>query len=328
MIRFIFVRLITGLLVVFLVSVATFLMFFAAPNDVARTMAGKAATPETIALINHRLGLDQPLWHQYGHFIWRALHGDLGYDYYHQRSVVSIIKGAAPVSLSIAFGAAILWMILGVGSGIISAVRPRSFMDRALNVLALIFYSMPTFVLGSMLLFFLYFKLTSAGHAWFPAAGYVPWFGKPDPSNPQHGFWPWMHHLILPWVTLALVTAAAYTRFTRGSMLEVLSEDYIRTARAKGISERRVVFRHALRSALTPVVTQFGIDLAILAGGTVVTEQLFGMHGLGWNSLTAITNQDLPVIVGILLVVSVFVVVANFLVDLIYAVLDPRVRLY
>ena len=121
-------------------------------------------------------------------------------------SVVSIIKKAAPVSLSIAFGAAILWMIIGVGSGIVSAIRPRSFIDRALNVIALIFYSMPTFVLGSMLLFFLYFKLTSAGHSWFPAAGYVPWFGKPDPSNPQHGFWPWMHHLILL-VVIALMIA-------------------------------------------------------------------------------------------------------------------------
>lgn len=328
MIRYIFVRALTGVLVLFLVTVTTFLMFFAAPTDVGRTMAGKMATPDMVALINHRLGLDKPLWYQYGHFIWRALHGDLGFDYYHGQSVVSIIKADAPVSFSIAIGAAIIWLILGVGSGIISAIRPRTIVDRVLNVLALVFYSMPSLVLGSLFLYFLYYKLTIAHHPWFPAAGYAPWFGHAGPTSTDHGLFQWCRHLFLPWMTLALVTAAAYTRFTRGSMLEVLSEDYIRTARAKGIPERRVITRHALRSALTPVVTQFGIDLATLAGGTIVTEKIYGMPGLGNESVNAINNQDLPVIVGILVLVSAFVVVANFLVDLLYAVLDPRVRLY
>lgn len=327
MIRFIATRLMTGTVVVFLVSVVTFLMFFWAPNNVARTMAGKAATPQVIALINQRLGLDRSLWYQYGHFVWRALHGDLGFDYYHGTTVVSIIKAATPVSVSIAIGAAVIWLIIGVSSGILSAIRPRSAWDRIANIAALFFYSMPTFVLGSILLYFLFFKLTKSGIDMFPAGGYVPWWGPINPADPERGLWPWMHHLILPWITLALVSAAAYTRFTRGSMLEVLGEDYIRTARAKGISERRVIGRHALRSAMTPVVTQFGIDLATLAGGTLVTEELFGMHGLGWNSVQAITFQDLPVIVGILLVVSVFVVVANIVVDMLYAVLDPKVRL-
>ncbi|HWU32522.1 MAG TPA: ABC transporter permease, partial [Marmoricola sp.] len=307
MIRFIATRLVTGAIVVFLVSVATFGMFFLTPNNVARTMAGKAATPEVIAMINQRLGLDKSIWYQYSHFVSNALHGNLGYDYYHSVSVISIIKAAAPVSISIAIGAAVIWLILGVSSGILSAIRPRSIGDRVANILALFFYSMPTFVLGSVLLYFLFYKLTKSGISAFPAGGYVPWWGPINPADPERGFWPWMHHLILPWITLALVSAAAYTRFTRGSMLEVLGEDYIRTARAKGISERRVIGRHALRSALTPVVTQFGIDLATLAGGTLVTEEIFGMHGLGWWSVTAITNQDLPVIVGILLVVSVFV---------------------
>lgn len=328
MIRFLFVRFLTGVLVIFLVSVAVFLLFFAMPNDVAQTMAGKMASPQTIALIRHRLGLDQPLPTQYWHFIWNALHGNLGYDYYYGQSVTSMIKQAAPISLSIAFGAAIIWLVIGIVSGVISAVHPRSIADRVLNVFALFFYSLPSFVLGLTMLYFLYFKLTDAGHPWFPPGDYASFFGGKNIGNSDYGPVQWFRHLILPWITLALLTAAAYTRFTRGSMLEVLSEDYIRTARAKGLRERRVTYRHALRSALTPVVTQFGIDLATLAGGTVVTEQVFGMHGLGWTALQAMTNQDLPVIVGIVLVVSCFVVIMNFVVDIFYSVLDPRVRLY
>jgi peptide/nickel transport system permease protein len=185
-------------------------------------------------------------------------------------------------------------------------------------VTALVFYSMPSFVLGLGALYFLYYKLTLGGHAWFPAGGYVPL---------SAGVGDWARHLILPWLTIALVSAATYTRLSRASMLDVLGEDYIRTAEAKGLSERRVTYRHALRSALTPVVTQFGIDLGQLVGGVVITEQIFSMPGLGKTAVTAITQQDLPVIIGIVLVASTAVVVANILVDLCYAFLDPRVRL-
>lgn len=328
MIRFLINRLLTGLMVIWLVTVVTFLLFFAAPNNVAESMAGKMATPEMIASIEHRLGLDQPLWKQYLDFIGRAVQGDLGYDYYYKLPVIEVIKDAAPVSISIALGAAVIWLVLGVGAGVISSVFPRSFADRALNVVALFFYSMPSFLLGMLFLYLLYYQLTIHGYEWFPPGGYAELFGDGTESVPEHGFLAWAHHLILPWCTLALLTAAAYTRFTRGSMLEVLGEDYIRTARAKGLSERRVVVRHAMRSAMTPVATQFGIDLAALAGGTLVTEQVYGMHGLGWTAVKAITNQDLPVILGIVLVISVFVVVMNFLVDIVYALLDPRVRLY
>lgn len=328
MMRYLVVRIGTGLMVLFGVSLAVFALFYVAPNNVARKMGGKMATPEVIASINHRLGLDQPLWKQYGSFVWRALHGDLGYDYFHGQSVMSIITSAAPVSLSIALGGAVIWLIVGVGAGIVSAIRPRSVVDRSINVVALLFYSMPVFVLGALLLLFLYYKLTVAGHPWFPAGGYVPWWGQPSPTNPEHGFWQWTRHLILPWVTLALLAAAPYARFTRGSMLEVLGEDYIRAARAKGVPEWRVVLKHALRSALAPVLTQFGVDAATLVGGTVVIEQIYGMHGLGWYSMTALNNQDLPVIAGVLLLASAFVVVANIAVDLLYVVLDPRARLY
>ena len=319
MVRFLVRRTALGVLVLWLITVAVFCLFFIAPNNVARTLAGRQATPDVVALIRHRLGLDLPLWKQYLDFVGNALHGNLGYDYYHQVPVTTIIAEALPITVSLAVGAAVLWMIIGVGNGIISAIRPRSIADRGLTVFSLVFYSMPTFVLGLLFLYFLYFKLTLAGYDWFPPGGYVPL--TDDPAQ-------WARSLILPWFTLALVLAATYTRLTRGSMLDVLSEDYIRTARSKGIRERRVVMRHGLRSALTPVVTQFGIDLGQLIGGVVVTETVFSLPGLGKTSIDAINQQDLPVIVGIVLFASAAVVVANILVDVIYAVLDPRVRLH
>jgi peptide/nickel transport system permease protein len=178
---------------------------------------------------------------------------------------------------------------------------------------------MPTFVLGLLLILIFYFDFTTKLHLhWFPAAGYVAF---------THNPWEWARHLFLPWITLAVVSAAAYTRLSRSSMLDVLGEDYIRTARAKGLTERRVVLRHGLRAALTPIVTQFGIDVAVLIGGAVVTETVFSMQGLGYTAVQAINNQDLPVILGIVIVASAAVVVANIIVDVVYAVLDPRVRL-
>jgi peptide/nickel transport system permease protein len=317
-IRFLTRRLLHGLLVLGLISMAVFVLFFVAPTDVARQMAGRQATPETVALIEHRLGLDQPVWKQYLDFVGNALRGDLGYDYYYQVPVTTIIIEALPITLSLAVGAAVLWMLIGVGNGVLSAVWPRSLADRSLTTFALFFYSMPTFLLGVLLLYFLYFQLTLAGYRIFPAGGYVDF--SQDPGA-------WLNHLLLPWATLALVLAATYTRLTRGSMLDVLGEDYIRTARAKGIPERQVVVRHGLRSALTPVLTQFGIDLGQLVGGVVVTETVFSLPGLGKTAIDAITQQDLPVIVGIVLFASAAVVLANLAVDIAYAVLDPRVRL-
>lgn len=318
MIRFLVRRVLQGLLVIWFITLILFATFYIAPSNVAQTLGGRQATPQTIALINQRLGLDRPLYEQYLSFVGNALRGDLGYDYYKQIPVTEVIADALPKTLSIAVGAAILWLIIGVTNGVLSATRPRSFLDRSLTVFALFFYSMPTFLLGLLLLFFLYFQLTLAGVKIFPAGGYVDFTSSPGG---------WLQHMILPWITVALVSAAAYTRLTRTSMLEVLGEDYIRTARSKGLSERRVVLRHGLRSGLTPVVTQFGIDVAGLVGGVIVTEQVFSIDGLGRTSVTAITQQDQPVIIGIALLGTVAVVVANILVDIAYAFLDPRVRL-
>jgi peptide/nickel transport system permease protein len=286
---------------------------------VAHRLAGKQATPATVAEVAHRLLLDRPIYVQYGHFLWLLLHGNLGYDFYHSQSVNSIIAGAFPITLSLIAGAAILWVVMGVLSGVISAVRSRSIWDRMFTGLALLFYSMPSFVLGLLFLLVFYYEFTIHGIHAFPGAGFTP-----ITQNPFE----WFRGLILPWFTLALVSAAAYTRLTRGSMLDVMGEDYIRTARAKGLSERRVIFRHSLRAALTPVVTQYGIDVGVLLGGAIITESVFGMPGLGFTAVQAITQSDLPVIIGVVIVAAAAVVTANIVVDAFYAVLDPRVRLH
>ena len=318
MLRFLAHRLLLGLLVLWIVSVAVFVLFFVTPHDPARLIAGRLATPQTVALVNHRLGLDLPLPEQYGGFVWRVLHGDLGYSYYSSAPVRQLLLSRLPVTVSLSLGAAVLWLVAGVGVGVAAARRPRSLTDRAGTVFVLTGLSMPTFLVGLLLIYFLFFRLHLAGIDLFPAGGYVPL--TQDPAG-------WVQHLLLPWITLAVVIAATYSRLTRSSLLEVLGQDYIRTARSKGLSESRVVYRHGLRSALTPVVTQLGIDLGGLLGGVIVTEQVFGLPGLGQLAWQSVTNQDLPVIIGTVLVASLFIVVANILVDLSYALLDPRVRL-
>ena len=321
MARFLVRRILEGILVMWLVTVGVFAIFYIGPGPkgVARALAGKSATPATVAAVSHRLLLDQPIWVQYWHFLWLLLHGNLGYSFYHDQSVNSILAAAFPITLSLVLGAAILWVIIGVLTGVLSAVRARSFADRTFTGLALFFYSMPTFVLGLLFLLFFYYELTIHGIHAFPGSGYVSFTTSP---------FEWFRGLILPWFTLALVSAATYTRLTRGSMLDVMGEDYIRTARAKGLSERRVIFRHSLRAALTPVVTQFGLDVGILLGGAVITEQVFALPGLGFTAVQAITQQDLPIIIGVVIVAAAAVVVANIVVDAFYAVLDPRVRLH
>jgi peptide/nickel transport system permease protein len=312
-------RTLLGLLVLWVITAVVFIMFFVAPPNVARLIAGRQATPETVALVKHRLGLDRPVLDQYGSYMWNLLHGDVGYSFYNSTSVRSLIWQRIPVTFSLAIGAAVLWLILGVSSGVLAATRPRSWADRTVTVTALFFYSMPAFLLGLIFLYLLFFQLHLAGIGLFPGSGYVPLT-----ENPLR----WAQHLLLPWFTIALVTAATYSRLTRGAMLDVLGEDYIRTARAKGLRERRVVYRHGLRSALTPVVTQFGIDLGTLLGGVIIVENIFGLPGLGQLAVQSVTTQDLPVIIGTVVLAAAFIVVANILVDLCYALLDPRVRIH
>jgi peptide/nickel transport system permease protein len=319
--RFLIRRILQGLFVLWLMTVTVFLIFFVGPGPgaVARTIAGREASPAVVAEVSHRLLLDRPIYVQYGHFVWLLLHGNLGYDYYHDQSVNSIIAAAFPITLSLVIGASILWLTMGVLSGIVSAVKTRSIWDRMFTLLALVFYSMPSFVLGFLLILGLYYEFSIHHISIFPAPGTWVAFS----SNPVQ----WARALILPWFTLALVSAATYTRLTRGSMLDVSGEDYIRTARSKGMPERRVIFKHNLRASLTPVVTQFGLDVGTLIGGAIITEYVFNLPGLGYTAVTAIGQQDLPVVMGVVIVASAGVVVANLCVDILYAVLDPRVRL-
>jgi peptide/nickel transport system permease protein len=319
-IRFLTFRIGQAILVLWAATVVVFLLFFVGPGPdaVARTFAGRLATPARLAQIKHDLNLDQPIYHQYLHWVGNLLQGNLGYDYYKGQSVNSVVAAALPATASLVIGAAILWIGYGVLSGVISAVRPRTFLDRGFTLSALVFYSMPTFVLGLGLIWIFAYKLSPVTQ-FFPFHGYVPLTQNPGQ---------WFEFLILPWLTLALVTSAGYTRLTRTSMLEVLGEDYIRTARAKGMPERRLVTVHGLRAALAPVVTLAGLDIGIALGGVIITETVFGITGLGWTIVQAINQQDLPIIMGIAILAAAFVVFTNFVVDILYAVVDPRVRLY
>ena len=320
MIRFLLRRIGQAILVLVAASIVVFGLYFVGPGAEpgGADVRGPARHGARIAQIKHELHLDQPLYVQYGHWAWNLLQGNFGYDYYKGQSVGSVIAAAAPATISLVIGAAIIWISYGVFTGVISAVRSRSFMDRAFTASALFFYSIPSFVLGLSLIWIFAYKLSPVT-TFFPFHGFVS-----ITTNPGQ----WFEYLILPWLTLALITAATYTRLTRASMLEVLGEDYVRTARSKGMKESRVITRHALRAALTPVVTLAGLDIGTALGGVIIIEVLFGIPGLGWTVIQAINQQDRPIILGITILATVFVVVANLIVDILYAVLDPRVRLY
>ena len=317
--RYIVRRLIQGVFTLWVIVSLVFLLFFLGKNDPARALAGKAATVQQVQTIRVSLGLNQPVWQQYLLYLDRLIHGNLGTSYKLHEQVTSLLGQWVPIDIALAAGAGILWLALGLSIGILAARRPRSVWDRSATVFVLTGLSTPTFILGLLLLFVFFYILQTHGIGIFPGAG--TW--TPFHVNPLQ----WARDLILPWITLALITAATYARLSRSSLLDTLGEDYIRTARAKGLSERRVVYRHALRAAITPIVTQFGIDLGTVLGGAIVTESVFGLPGLGQNVVEAVAREDLPVIQGIVLVAAAFIVVANIVVDVLYAVIDPRVRL-
>ena len=318
MIVFLLRRLAWSALVIWVVATGVFAIYFAVPRDVARLVAGTRASDQTLRVVRSRLGLDEPVPIQYIRFLGRLARGDLGASFLTQEPVTTTIARDFPVTASLALGSGLLWLVLGVGAGLVAATRRQSRIDRALTGAALGFYSTPTFLLGQLLLYFLFFRLYMAGFELFPPGSYVAFSDNP---------FQWARFLILPWLSVALVTAATYSRLTRSAMLDVMEEDYIRTARAKGLTERRIIYRHALRSSLAPVVSQFGIDLGAVMGGAIVTEVVFGLPGLGREAVLAITTQDLPVIMGITILSAALVVAANLLVDLVHALIDPRIRL-
>jgi peptide/nickel transport system permease protein len=318
-----------------LVSMITFAIFFLVPRlagqtpyQLAAQYVGRNPIPSEIKQVEVKLGLDAPLYLQYGRYLKGIIFGVhyndgtnvsycpfpcFGYSFRNQEPVWPQLISDAPVTVSLAIGAAVLWLTSGVAIGVLSALRRGSVFDRISMTVALAGVSLPVFFTGLI-------SLTLFSYKWpiFPNVHFVA-----ITSNPLL----WARNLVLPWITLAFLYAALYARLTRAGMLETMGEDYIRTARAKGVPERRVVIKHGLRAALTPIVTIFGLDLGLLLGGAVLTEVTFSLPGLGQFTILAIQNQDLPEIMGVVMIASLFIVVANMIVDILYAVVDPRVRL-
>jgi peptide/nickel transport system permease protein len=314
MTSFIVRRLIGMAAVLFAISVIVFAIFNVIPeNDPAQSMAGKNATPQLVANITEEWGFDEPLPTQYLTMMEKVFTGDL-VSYSSQLDVDEQILEGIPATFSLCIGAAILWMSFGLLFGYLSAVKAGRLTDRALTVLALVGISMPVFLLAGIFLYYLTFKTEL-----FPSGGYVPL--TEDPLD-------WAYHLILPWTALAVLFVGFYSRVLRSNMLETMNEDYVRTARAKGLDERQVRVRHVLRNSLIPVVTLFGLDFAaVIGGGAIITESIFNLGGVGQYAADAISNLDLPPIMAVTLFGAFFVVLFNTVVDIVYAYLDPRIRL-
>jgi peptide/nickel transport system permease protein len=310
-------RLLWTVLLLLVITAVTFLIFYVLPSgDPAKLRAGRAPSPEVIAAIRHQLGLDKSLPIQYWDYIKKlVLHFDFGNSYTNNTSVRSQMFDRLPNTIFLVLGAAVIWFVSGVVVGIVSAVFRGSFWDRLLMGGALVAISAPVYWLG---LVSLYLFSTDIG-VWhvFPGAGSY---------QDAHGFFEKAHTLFLPWLVLSASFAAIYARLLRSNLLETLGEDYIRTARAKGLPERRVIMRHGVRSAITPVITVLGLDIGILMGGAILTETVFNIDGIGRLSFDAIQRGDLATIQGTTLVLALAVALMSLLVDILYAFLDPRVR--
>jgi len=329
-------RVAQAILMLVIVSMVTFSIFFVVPRlaggsaeNLAARYVGRTAGEEQIAQAAERLGFNDPLPVQYGRWVKAIVVGAeydygpgvehcpapcFGYSFLAQTPVWPDLVDRLPVTASLAVGAAIIWLLGGVSVGVISALRRGSFFDRAAMGVALSGVSLPIFFTGLLTLYLFSYTLRWTS----PGASFTPFTANPAK---------WAYDLLLPWVTLAFLFAAAYARLTRAGMLETMGEDYVRTARAKGLPERVVVTKHGLRAALTPIVTIFGLDVGLLLGGAVLTETVYSLPGLGKYAIDAIGSNDLPRVMGVTMLAAFFVVIANLIVDLLYAVVDPRVRL-
>ena len=320
MIVFIAKRLVAAVLVLFAISVLVFLIFFATPGvDPAARIAGRNADPATLAQVRHDFGLDSSLPVRYA-LMMKHLVVDRDLTSYVNRGekVVPQIVQAIPITLSLVIGAAVIWMIVGVLMGVLAAARQGKALDPLIVFLGVVGVSIPVYWLGEVVNLITQSRLHNSVFSWVPSLGYVP-FG----TNPGQ----WALHLLFPWLTLAVLYAGIYARVLRAEMVVALNEDYVRTARAKGVSERRILLKHALRCSLIPIVSLFGLDFGALIGGAaLLTEVVFGLPGIGKLTYDALQNVDLPVIMGCVLYAAFFVVVANMIVDLVYVGLDPRVR--
>jgi peptide/nickel transport system permease protein len=312
--RFIVRRLFSMVLVLFAISILTFFIFMVIPGgDPAVRMAGKSATPTTINAIRRDWGFDQPVYTQYVKTMQKVFSGEL-VSYINQRNVLDEIKKDIPRTFSLAIGAAIMWMVIAVAMGLYTAVKAGQFADRGLTVLALIGISMPVFWIGALMNYYLGFKWNI-----FPNGGYVPLTENP---------WQWFYHLIMPWTALSLLFIGVYSRVLRGNVLDTMNDDYVRTARAKGLSERQVIVRHVLRNSMIPIITLWGLDFgAVLGGGAILTEAVFDIQGVGQYAATSVTQLDVPPVLAVTMFGAFFIVFLNAIVDVVYAYLDPRIRL-
>ncbi|MGW0907971.1 ABC transporter permease [Streptomyces sp. NPDC002853] len=332
MLAYLIRRLIAVVIMVLVVLLATFTVFFMLPKwagqDIAVLFAGKSSGAEQLAGIRIKLGLDDPLLVQFWDFVKGIPMGRdyangadvthcpapcFGYSFRTEAPVWETLKDALPVTAALAAGACVLWLVAGVATGVLSALKRGTIWDRTAMITALAGVSLPVFFTGMIAMGLFVHTLG--------------WVKIEDTLTTEDPINIWFETLILPWIVLAFLNAAMYARLTRATMLEVLGEDYIRTARAKGLGETTVIRRHALRSAMTPILTVFGLDLGVLMGGAVLTESTFNLPGLGLEAVKAISNKDLPVILGVTLCASLAIALANLVVDLLYAVIDPRVRL-
>ncbi|HEY4094316.1 MAG TPA: ABC transporter permease [Baekduia sp.] len=310
-------RLLWTVLLLLVITAVTFLIFYVLPSgDPAKLRAGRSPTPETIAAIRNQLGLDKPLYQQYGEYVWNIVrHFDFGNSYTNNEPVRSLVFSRLPNTIYLVLGAAFIWFLSGVVIGTVSAVARGSLWDRILMGGALVAISAPVYFLGLVCLYL--FSDDIGKFKLLPGSGAYQQAGNPLSKA---------HALIMPWLVLAAAFAAIYARLLRSNLLETLSEDYIRTARAKGLSERRVVLRHGLRSAITPIVTVLGLDIGILMGGAILTETVFNIDGVGRLSFDAIQRGDLATIQGTTVVLAAGVAIMSLVVDILYAFLDPRVR--
>jgi peptide/nickel transport system permease protein len=311
-----------------LLTLAVFVLFNALPGDPARLACGKSCSPDVLDAIRHRLEYDIPMWDQYFRFLngifFGRVYGDnpatqlecampcLGYSFVRQEAALSLIARSFPVTFWLTVGGFVVWMVFGLIGGIYAALRRGRWQDRSLMGIALLGYSMPSFFIGLLLITFVILQWK-----WLPFPSFVP--PEVDPAK-------FFQTMLLPWIVIAVLNAAFYVRLTRNQVLETFSEDYVRTARAKGLPERTVVVKHALRAGLTPIVTAAGLDIAYLLGGALITESIFSLQGMGQVAISSIRGFDLPIMTATTLVAAAFIIVANLVVDLFYAVLDPRVR--
>lgn len=312
MLSFLLRRFLAAIPVIFLVALIVFCLLYFAPGDPATIIAGDLATPEEIARIRAALGLDQPFHVRLGIFLWQIVTLDLGISIFSNLPVSQLIAQRLEPTLSLGALTIVFAVCIAVPLGALAAYRARHLMDRLALVISVLGFSVPVFVVGYMLIWLFSIKL-----AWLPVQGYTPL---------SRGVWPWLENLLLPMLSLALVYIALITRIARASVLEVLSQDYIRTARAKGLSDPVVVWRHALRNAAVPIATIVGIGVALLMGGVVVTETVFSIPGVGRLLVDAILRRDYPIIQGVILLLAGIYIVVNICVDVSYAIFDPRIR--